>query len=206
MLDGDAHAKPPRTWAMVSPGLEPATGGQYVPPRSSADVHLILDAGIWIERRKRIVADIDKAIADALAREAARTQAAQTTRDAEIAKRDAMTATHKAFMDDVLVPAFDQVNEALGKGHPPHRLEYAIQGPKACTMRIFEGGNAGYGEPELTLIFKISEHSSGQVRLFTDSETNGQSTSVPALSKVITSLTTRDVANGIVAAWSEAIS
>ena len=109
-------------------------------------------------------------------------------------------------MDDVLVPAFDQVNEALGKGDPPHRLEYACQAPKSCTMRILEGGKAGYGEPELTLTFKISEHSSGEVRLFTDSETNGQSTSVPNLSKVITSLTQSDIAQGIVAEWSEAIS
>jgi hypothetical protein len=171
-----------------------------------ADVHLILDAGIRIERRKRIVGDLDKAIADALAREAARNQVAQTTRDAEIAKRDAMTATHKAFMEDVLVPAFDQVNDALGKGDPPHRLEYAFQGPQSCTMHIFEGGRAGYGEAELTLTFTTSEHSSGQVRLFTNSDRNGQTTSVPSLSKVITSLTTRDVANGIVAAWSEAIS
>ncbi|MDQ2652804.1 MAG: hypothetical protein M3Z20_07135 [Chloroflexota bacterium] len=150
--------------------------------------------------------EIDKAIADALAREAARNQAAQTTRDAEVARRDAMTARHQAFMDDVLVPAFDQVNDALGKGDPPHRLEYTCQAPKSCTMRIFEGGKAGYGEAELTLTFKISEHSSGQVRLFTDSETNGQSTSVPSLSKVITSLTRSDIANGIVAEWSEAIS
>lgn len=149
--------------------------------------------------------EIEKAIADALAREAVRNQAAQTTRDAEIAKRDAMTARHKAFMDDVLVPALDQVNEALGKGDPPHRLEYAFQGPKSCTMRIYEGGNPGYGEPELTLTFTISEHSSGQVRLFTDSETNGQSTSVPSLSKVITSLTTSDIAKGIVAEWAETI-
>jgi hypothetical protein len=152
------------------------------------------------------VGDIEKAIAEALAREAARNQAAQTTRDAELAQRDAMTARHKAFVDDVLVPAFDRVNEALGKGDPPHRLEYTFEGPKSCTMRILEGGRTGYGEPELTLTFTISEHSSGEVRLFTNSETNGQSTSVPSLSKVITSLTQGDVANGIVAAWSEAIS
>ena len=150
--------------------------------------------------------DIEKAIAEALAREAARNQAAQTTRDAELAERDAMTAKLQAFMDDILVPAFDQVNVALGKGDPPHRLEYACQAPKSCTMRIFEGGTAGYGEPELTLVFTLSEHSSGQVRLFTDSERNGHATSVPGLSKVITSLTQRDVANGIVAAWSDAIS
>lgn len=150
--------------------------------------------------------DIDQAIAEALAREAVRNQAAQTTRDAEIAKRDAMTAKHKAFVDNVLVPAFAQVNEALGKGNPPHRLEHTFQGPKSCTIRILEGERTGYGEPELTLTFTISEHSSGEVRLFTSSETNGQSTSVPRLSKVITSLTQRDVANGIVAAWSDAIS
>jgi hypothetical protein len=150
--------------------------------------------------------NIDKAIAEALAREAARNQAAQTTRDAEIAERDAMTAKHQAFLDDVLLPAFEQVNGALGKGDPPHRLEYACQAPKSCTMRIFEGGRAGYGEPELTLTFTISEHSSGQVRLFTDSVKHGQSTSVPSLSKVITSLTQHDVASGIVAAWSDAIS
>jgi hypothetical protein len=152
------------------------------------------------------VGEIEQAIAEALAREAVRNQAAQTTRDAEIATRDAMAAKQQAFMDDVLVPAFDQVNAALGKGTPPHRLEYACQAPKSCTMRIFEGGNAGYGEPELTLTFTISEHASGQVRLFTDSETHGQSTSVPSLSKVITSLTQRDVATGIVATWSDAIS
>lgn len=149
--------------------------------------------------------DIDKAIAEALAREAVRNQAMQTTRDAEITKRDAMLARHKAFVDDVLVPAFDQVNEALGKGKPPHRLEYTFQGPKSCIMRILEGGRTGYGEPELTLTFTISEHSSGEVRLFTDAHTNGQSASVPSLSKVITSLTQSNVANGIIAAWSEAI-
>jgi hypothetical protein len=130
----------------------------------------------------------------------------QTTRDAEIAQRDIMTARHKAFVDDVLVPAFNQVNEALGKGNPQHRLEYTFQGPKSCTMRILEGGSTGYGEPELTLTFTISEHSSGEVRLFTDADTNGQSTSVPGLSKVITALTQSDVANGIVTAWSNAIS
>lgn len=150
--------------------------------------------------------DLDKAIADALANEVVKKQAMQTTRDAEIAQRDAMTARHQAFMDDVLVPAFDQVNGALGKGNPPHRLEYSCQPPKSCTMRILEGGKAGYGEPELTLTFTVSEHSSGQVRLFTNSDRNGQSTSVPSLSKVITSLTQSDVVNGIVAAWSEAIS
>lgn len=150
--------------------------------------------------------DIDKAIADALAKEAVKKQAMQTTRDAELAKRDAMTARHQAFMDDVLVPAFDQVNGALGKGNPPHRLEYSCQAPKSCTMRIFEGGKAGYGEPELALTFTISEHSSGEVRLFTNSEKHGQSTSVPSLSKVITLLTPGEVVNGIVAAWSEAIS
>jgi hypothetical protein len=152
------------------------------------------------------VGEIDKAIADALAREVTRKQAQQTTLDAETAKRDAMTAKLQAFMDDVLVPAFDQVNEGLGKGNPPHRLEYAFHGPKSCTMRIYEGERAGYGVPELTLTFKISEHSSGQVRLFTDSDRETQSTSVPSLSKVITSLTKSDVANGIVAEWGAAIS
>jgi hypothetical protein len=150
--------------------------------------------------------EIDKAIADALAREVVKKQATQTAHDAETVKRDAMKAKLQAFMDDVLVPAFDEVNSALGKGDPPHRLEYAFQGPKSCTMRIYEGGRPGYGEPELTLTFKISEHSSGQVRLFTDSDREDQSTSVPSLSKVITSLTKSDVANGIVAEWSAAIS
>jgi hypothetical protein len=99
-----------------------------------------------------------------------------------------MTARHQAFIDAVLVPDFDHVKEALGKGDPPHRLEYACQAPKSCTIRILEGGKAGYGEPELTLRFTISEHSSGQARLFTDSDREEQSTTVPSLSKLITSL------------------
>ena len=149
--------------------------------------------------------EIDKAIADALAREAVKKQATQTAEDVETAKRDAVTAKLQAFKDEVLVPAFDQVNEALRKGDPPHCLDYTFQGPRSCTMRIYEGQTPGYGATELTLTFKISEHSSGQVRLFTDSDRGDHSTSVPHLSKLITTLTKNDVAQGIVAEWAESI-